>query len=183
MSQYVKKYEGTKNFHNFSRKMPPNDKSANRYIIKMEVELLDREELSKLQNTELKHEYFVIKFHGQSFIYHQIRKMVGALIQAFQDEVGDSILENSFYLNKVPVWLAPGEGLLLDKLDYSSYNSRADVPEKIELTEEEEAIRVKFKKENLMKKILEFEEKEKVFTDWLHVVMEHEDGDFKNSHY
>ena len=159
--------------------MSPKDKSSNRYILSMGVELLDFEELSKIYGKDIQNEYIVIKFHGQSFVYHQIRKMVGALIQSFQEDCDDSIIVNSFCLNKIPIWLAPGEGLLLDKLNYSSFNTRKDIPEIIELNEEEEAKRVEFKKTNILKSVLEYEEKDKVFTQWLIELNE----DKKESHY
>lgn len=51
------------------------------------------------------------------------------------------------------VWLAPSEGLLLDRIFFKGYNGKSDIPQKIELTEEEEKEVDKFKQENIYESI------------------------------
>lgn len=36
------------------------------------------------------------------------------------------------------VWLAPSEGLLLDRVFFKGYNNKKDIPMKLDLDEEEE---------------------------------------------
>lgn len=90
-----------------------------RYIIEMEVDRVSNEELEKIIGRPAQNQYVKFKLHGQSFIYHQIRKMIGSLIQIFQEENDESFLDNAFTFNKTPVWLAPSQGLLLDRVDFS----------------------------------------------------------------
>ena len=63
-----------------------------------------------------------IFLHGQSFIYNQIRKMVGMVISVFQNDLDELFIHNSFGQNVCPVWLAPSEGLLLDQIQFEGYN-------------------------------------------------------------
>lgn len=60
-------FEGTHNFHNYTNGKPFKDKSANRYIISIKVS-----DPIYIDGSE----WLSIKLHGQSFILHQIRKMI-----------------------------------------------------------------------------------------------------------
>ena len=77
-------------------------------------------------------------FHGQSFIYNQIRKMVGMIVALFQNDLTTEFLKNSFNQNSFHVWLAPSEGLLLHSIELKGYNNKKDIPEKVELKNTEE---------------------------------------------
>ena len=114
LCKIVKKFEGTHNYHNYTIEKKIGDKSCNRYIMSMNLERIPREHVCKTIGADPKDEYFKVTLHGQSFIYHQIRKMMGMCIQVFQENGGDPfMIDNSFCANKIPVWLAPSEGLLL----------------------------------------------------------------------
>jgi tRNA U38,U39,U40 pseudouridine synthase TruA len=56
--------------------------------------------------------HFFLK--GQAFLYNQIRKMIGSIIQVFRGSLDDDFLPNTFRDNFVNVCLAPGDGLLLE---------------------------------------------------------------------
>lgn len=116
LKKYVAKFVGTHNFHNFTRKGNPKEKQSIRYIISMEVERVPSEELKEIMGEEEHDQYIRFKLHGQSFIYHQIRKMIGSLIQIYHQDLDESFLDNAFTYNKTPIWLAPSQGLLLDKV-------------------------------------------------------------------
>ena len=81
----IQKYKGTHNFHNYSKGVKAGDKSSFRYILDMKAELLDKSEMEKILGNKLEDEYIKITLLGQSFIYHQIRKMVGMIVNIFQD--------------------------------------------------------------------------------------------------
>jgi hypothetical protein len=63
--------------------------------------------------------------------------MIGIMIQIIQSDLKDSYLDNSFYQNSVDLWLAPPQGLLLDRVTFDAYNKKRDIPEPIVFTEEE----------------------------------------------
>ena len=107
--RFVEKFKGTHNFHNYTKKMKATDPKAKRYIMKMTVELFEGKNADGAPVHFLK---FII--HGQSFIYHQIRKMIGIIIQIIQLDLKDDFLDNSFFNNAVNIWLAPPQGLLLN---------------------------------------------------------------------
>lgn len=99
-------------------------KSLNRHILSFSASLLDTSVLeTKTEGEETKEEGNggegpwgrILKFeiHGQSFLYNQIRKMIGCVIQVFQEKLSMEFIENSFRPNMFEVWLAPAEGLLL----------------------------------------------------------------------
>ena len=115
---YVKKFMNTHNFHNYTRKGNPKEKKNMRYMMQMEVERISKEELEKIYGKPTKNQYVRFRIHGQSFIYHQIRKMVGSMIQIFQEDMDETFIDNSFTYNKTPIWLAPSQGLLLDRVGY-----------------------------------------------------------------
>jgi tRNA pseudouridine38-40 synthase len=71
MNSVLKMYHGTHNYHNFTSGKKFIDPSAKRYIISMECsEPFIRDNI----------EFVVITVKGQSFMLHQIRKMVGLAI-------------------------------------------------------------------------------------------------------
>jgi tRNA pseudouridine38-40 synthase len=88
-----------------------------------EIIYVNRETL-ELSNSEdpkaLEFIHFFLK--GQSFLYNQIRKMIGVIIQVFRGELDDQFMLNTLKNNNVNVALAPGDGLLLEKVGYDKYN-------------------------------------------------------------
>lgn len=71
---------------------------------------------------------------GQSFIYHQIRKMIGLLIKIFYEELeGKEIIEKAFGKEKYEVYLAPGEGLYLKRMTFTAYNTKKEQNLRVEL--------------------------------------------------
>lgn len=121
LKDYVQKFKGTHNFHNFTKKGNPKEKTNTRYIIDMGVERVPKEELEAILGKPATNQYVRFRLHGQSFIYHQIRKMIGSLVQMFQEDQDSSFIDNAFTYNKTPVWLAPSQGLLLDRVSYISH--------------------------------------------------------------
>lgn len=167
LKTYVKKFVGTRNYHNYTKKGNPKEKSSLRYILSMEVDRIPQEELNKISGGEVKNQYVKFKLHGQSFMYHQIRKMVGSMIQTFQLGMDESFFDNTFTYNKTPVWLAPSQGLLLDRILFTGYNKKEDAPESLEVLPAEEVLIEQFKQEIIYKVVLSAEEEQKIYTQWL----------------
>jgi tRNA pseudouridine38-40 synthase len=124
----VQKFKGTHNFHNYTTKMRASDPKAMRYIMDFQCELIDHKEKGR---------FYLFKIRGQSFIYHQIRKMIGIMVQIIHQDYKDNFIDNSFYQNSIAIWLAPPQGLFLDRVTFEAYNKKLDIPEKLEFNPEE----------------------------------------------
>ena len=64
------------------------------------------------------------------------------------------------------MWLAPSEGLLLNRINFDAYNRKVGIPEKIELEDSEVAELEAFKKRVIYKEVFGAEEEDQVFTKW-----------------
>lgn len=164
-------YKGTHNFHNFTSQKGPRDPSAKRYIMEMYCgEPFVRENI----------EFAVIQVKGQSFMMHQIRKMIGLVIAIVKGYAAESILELSWGEEKVDVPKAPGLGLVLERVHFEKYNRRFGndgLHEPLEWTEEEEKIAV-FKEQYIYPTIINTEREEKSMVNWLNTLSIH---DFSSS--
>mmetsp|Transcript_41183 Transcript_41183/g.47474 ORF Transcript_41183/g.47474 Transcript_41183/m.47474 type:complete len:441 (+) Transcript_41183:27-1349(+) len=156
-AECCKKFIGTRNYHNYTKKMKATDPASSRYLKDFSVS-----EVFEVNGLE------VVKFQllGQSFLYHQIRKTIGKIIEVCRNEEDVLEIEKSFMNNAMDIWLAPGDGLLLYKVNFTGYNLKSDIPHKLELSEEEEARAIKFKTE-LHNFIAEKEISNQIFTNWL----------------
>lgn len=67
-------------------------------------------------------EFVRFYLQGQSFLFNQIRKMVGSMIQVFHGRLGPSFIDNTHKENTLQVALSPGDGLLLERVAYDQYN-------------------------------------------------------------
>jgi len=132
----------------------------------MKAEVLNKGSLEADLGELLKNEYLKITFLGQSFVYHQIRKMVGMTVKCMQHELDSSAITQSFELEKQAIWLAPSEGLLLERLNFDAYNKKSGIPEKIILNQSEIHNLERFKREIIYKEIINSEEQQGVFTHW-----------------
>ena len=73
-------------------------------------------------------------------MYHQIRKIVGCIIQVFMSDYEPSFIDNTFFNNQFYVPLAPPFGLFLRYLTFESYNRKPEIPEKIDFEEEKNSV-------------------------------------------
>lgn len=160
-------YKGTHNFHNFTSQKGPKDPSAKRYIMEMYCEepfVRDGLELA------------VIKVKGQSFMMHQIRKMIGLVIAVLKGYASEAILEQSWGEEKVDVPKAPGLGLVLERVHFEKYNRRFGndgLHEALEWTDEEEKISA-FKEQYIYPTIIKTEKDEKSMVSWLETLSNHD---------
>ncbi|XP_070618677.1 pseudouridylate synthase 1 homolog isoform X2 [Erythrolamprus reginae] len=160
-------YKGTHNFHNFTSQKGPKDPSAKRYIIEMFCEEpFVRDGL----------EFAVVKVKGQSFMMHQIRKMIGLVIAIIKGHAAKSIMEQSWGEEKVDIPKAPGLGLILERVHFESYNQRFGddgLHEALEWVEEEEKIAA-FKEQHIYPTIINTEKEEKSMMTWLETLFNHQ---------
>ncbi|XP_041476589.1 tRNA pseudouridine synthase A-like isoform X2 [Lytechinus variegatus] len=115
VNEQLKKYIGTHNFHNFTSGKAYKDPSANRYIKEFTCE-------KGFVDDGL--EFAVIKVKGQSFMLHQIRKMIGLVLAVVRGLTPPSTIERAFEEPKLDIPRAPGLGLVLEAVHYDCYNRR-----------------------------------------------------------
>lgn len=80
INRLCKYYLGTRNYHNYSSGIKAKDPSAKRYMLSMRCELFPTEGILE-EKWDGAPCWVRFILHGQSFIYHQIRKMVGMIMQ------------------------------------------------------------------------------------------------------
>ena len=112
-----KSYEGTHFFHNFADgKIAHTDGQARRYM----MELTLGEPLT-LQGVA----FVSFRLHGQSFMLHQIRKMIAMVCAVFRGTVPSDAIAKALTLPKVPsIPLAPSCSLTLRRALYANYERR-----------------------------------------------------------
>ncbi|MES1920875.1 tRNA pseudouridine synthase 1 [Bonamia ostreae] len=114
-------FEGAHFFHNFSRMKEASQKGFHtfqRYVNHFKVRTVFGYKGE---------EFIILEVEGQSFIYHQIRKMVAFAIRAIRkDDFSKSELERCFHRNcdqQIP--LAPSVGLFLRSVGMSYIKSES----------------------------------------------------------
>ncbi|XP_055375130.1 pseudouridylate synthase 1 homolog [Condylostylus longicornis] len=160
-------YEGTKNFHNFTSKKEFLDPSSKRYIMSFKT---DEPFLS-----ENGLEFITCRVKGQSFMLHQIRKMVGLALAIVRGNANKDVMDRVFEENRLDIPMAPGLGLVLDQVHYDRYNERYGndgVHENLTWTEFEPEIE-KFIKTYINPTIFEIEFKDKPMLNWIETLGYH----------
>lgn len=160
-------YKGTHNFHNFTSQKAAIDPSARRYITEMSC----GEPFIRSDN-----EFAVITVRGQSFMMHQIRKMIGLVIAVIKGYAAEDVIERSWGKEKVDVPKAPGLGLVLEKVHFDRYNKRFGgdgLHECLEWDKEEEAIQA-FKEAHIYPTIVETECQEGSMVSWMSTLPIHD---------
>lgn len=67
-------------------------------------------------------EFAILEIKGQSFMLHQIRKMVSLIIGICRNIVTSDIIKDVFSLEKIDIPIAPGLGLSLHFVRYFNFN-------------------------------------------------------------
>ncbi|KAH8922190.1 pseudouridine synthase [Atractiella rhizophila] len=111
----VKQYEGTNKFHNFTIGKTFKDNNARRTMRSLTVT-----DPVLVDGTE----WITINVHGQSFMLHQIRKMVGLIILLCRSCTPASLIAQTFLPSRLAIPKAPALGLILDRPHFSGYNKR-----------------------------------------------------------
>jgi tRNA pseudouridine38-40 synthase len=110
-------YIGTRNFHNYTIQKSFSDPSAKRVIRSFKVGA----DPIIINNTE----WLSLKVHGQSFMMHQIRKMVAMAALVVRCGTSNDLIRQSYGPANISIPKAPGLGLLLERPVFDSYNERA----------------------------------------------------------
>ncbi|KAK3331651.1 pseudouridine synthase [Cercophora scortea] len=149
-------YLGTHNFHNYTILKSANDPSANRHIKSFEVQKTP----IQIRDTE----WLSIKIHGQSFMMHQIRKMIAMAVMVTRCGAPLDLIRQSYESRRISIPKAPGLGLTLERPMFTEYNKKAIGlgKEEIDFAKYEDQIQ-KFKDEHIYRRMFELEEKENSF--------------------
>lgn len=109
------KYLNTHNFHNFTKGTDPYSAYNKRYIQKCEIT-----GYCIIQDIEFTH----IQIHGQSFMQHQIRKMIGYVIGRMRNIIKPERDNDIFSYTRYRVPIAPSLGQLLDQVHCNVYDTK-----------------------------------------------------------
>ncbi|XP_047983902.1 tRNA pseudouridine synthase A-like [Salvia hispanica] len=115
-NRILKSYEGTHNFHNFTTRTKAEDPAAKRYILSFNAKtVLNIDGM----------DFIKCEVVGQSFMLHQIRKMIGLAVAIMRNLSPESLIEKAFEQKvNINVPMAPEVGLYLDECFFSSYNQK-----------------------------------------------------------
>ncbi|KAL8853134.1 MAG: hypothetical protein Q9221_002016 [Calogaya cf. arnoldii] len=115
----LNQYVGTHNFHNYTISKLPRDPSAKRIIKSFTV--------APKPIIINKTEWLSMKVHGQSFMMHQIRKMVTMAALIVRCGCPEERMKDSYGHEKLTIPKAPSLGLLLERPVFDTYNSKMRV--------------------------------------------------------
>lgn len=108
-------YCGTHNFHNYTIQKSFRDPSAKRHI-----KTFVAQDPILINGVE----YLSLRVHGQSFMMHQIRKMVGLALLLVRCGSNPTLITDTYTNVAIAIPKAPGLGLLLDHPVFESYNKK-----------------------------------------------------------
>ncbi|KAF7556796.1 hypothetical protein G7Z17_g1120 [Cylindrodendrum hubeiense] len=165
-------YNGTRNFHNYTVQKSFFDASAKRHI----KSFIANPKPIIINDTE----WLSLKVHGQSFMMHQIRKMVG--LASLMVRCGTPIerVEESYLNQKMAIPKAPGLGLLLERPVFHNYNRKATEnynKDTIDFAKYDEKIQA-FKDKQIYQRIFNVEEKDNSFHMFFNQI-----DQFKTNHF
>ncbi|KAL0360472.1 UNVERIFIED_CONTAM: tRNA pseudouridine synthase 1 [Sesamum radiatum] len=159
-NRILKYYEGTHNFHNFTTRTKAEDPAAKRYILSFNANTIVSVDGIDFVKCEVV---------GQSFMLHQIRKMIGLAVAIMRNCAPESLIETAFQQKvNINVPMAPEVGLYLDECFFSSYNQKwKDSHEELSMkayADEAEEFKMKY----IYTHIASTEHKDGVVALWLH---------------
>ncbi|ETO15767.1 tRNA pseudouridine synthase, partial [Reticulomyxa filosa] len=125
---------GTRNFHNFTTRIHPHEQKAQRQMIDFHIVNNERLVFDGI-------EFIDFHIHGVSFMYHQIRKMIGFIVCLMHHKhMGVAPLPDESWLthrgriietafsskHKMAIPVAPSSGLYLLQVEFEKYNERCE---------------------------------------------------------
>ncbi|CAG2169113.1 unnamed protein product [Oppiella nova] len=165
-NETLRAYLGTHNYHNFTSGKAPTDPSAMRYIVSMECS-----EPFLMSAVE----FVVVRVKGQSFMLHQIRKMIGLAIAVVRGIAGGETIVRAFGTTRIDIPKAPGLGLLLEEVHYDKYNDKygGDGVHEPIVWEAKKAAIDEFKHKHIYPVIADTERQEMPMFEWLQTLVFH----------
>ncbi|MED6113855.1 hypothetical protein PIB30_074738 [Stylosanthes scabra] len=159
-NRILKYYVGTHNFHNFTTRTKAEDPAARRYIISFEAN-----SIVVVQGME----FVKCEIVGQSFMLHQIRKMVGLAVAIMRNCAPESLINKALQKDvNINVPTAPEVGLYLDECFFASYNQKwKDSHEELSMKAYEREAE-DFKMKYIYSHIASTEHKDGTVALWLH---------------
>ncbi|EAQ91692.1 hypothetical protein CHGG_03627 [Chaetomium globosum CBS 148.51] len=156
LQQALNSYLGTRNYHNYTVMKSHKDASAMRHIKSFQVNTTP----ITIGDTE----WLSLMVHGQSFMMHQIRKMVAMAVMVVRCGAPLSTISESYGPRRISIPKAPGLGLMLERPMFTGYNSKAAGlgKEPIDFAKWEAKIEA-FKDQHIYRRMFELEEKENSF--------------------
>ncbi|KAK6341255.1 tRNA pseudouridine synthase 1 [Orbilia brochopaga] len=169
--QAFKLYEGNHSFHNFTIQKTFKDASSKRYIKSFNVS-----DPIIIDDTE----WLSLKVHGQSFMMHQIRKMVGLVMLTVRYGCPLGRIQEAYGKLVIPIPKAPALGLLLDHPVFETYNKKADQHGRSHLTFEPYKDKIQeFKQKHIYDKLFMEEQKLQTFNAFLSFLDNFETTEFE----
>ena len=152
----LSRFIGAHKFHNYTVDKSSKDASATRNIKSFNVNSTP----IIINDTE----WLSLKVHGQSFMMHQIRKMVSMVALIVRCGCHDGRMQDSFMADRISIPKAPSLGLLLERPVFDAYNERLEQfgHKKIDFGRYEKEME-DFKQREIYERIFREEEKENVF--------------------
>ncbi|KAE8352986.1 pseudouridine synthase [Aspergillus coremiiformis] len=159
LQETLDKYVGTKNYYNYTIQKLFKDPSAKRHIKSFKV---DPNPII-INGTE----WLSLKVHGQSFMMHQIRKMVAMATLIVRCGCNPQRIIDSYGPTKIPIPKAPGLGLLLERPIFNGYNRKAEETGKKPINFNEFATEMdEFKQREIYDRIFRAEEEINAFASF-----------------
>lgn len=109
----LKTFIGSQNHHNLTKGRHPRDPSCRRFI-----DSFVTTGFFYMNGVEFVH----MVVHGQSFMLHQIRKMIGYSVALARGTLAPRATEALFTEERIRVPMAPALGLLLDRVHFRTYD-------------------------------------------------------------
>jgi len=166
LNALLARFVGTHSFHNFTPRCAAGDRSALRYILSCSA--MPARTVHGLRVVTL-------EVLGQSFMLHQIRKMVGATLCIIRGVLPVDFLDRALLKSSQPIFtpMAPDLGLYLCECIFGAYNERwAGSHEQLSLAGCGDAP-AEFERQKVLGHIVATEQREGVFAAWLRELLEH----------
>ncbi|KRX16281.1 tRNA pseudouridine synthase A, mitochondrial [Trichinella nelsoni] len=158
INRILMQYVGTHNFYNFTSGKLHKDESCKRFIIRCECG-------KRFLYNNI--EYLTVDIKGQSFLIHQIRKMIGFCVSLIRGDLDPCLQQKVWQNERIKVPKAPSLGLVLEEPHYEHYNKRFQATHQRLCWDIYQEKCDEFKQAYIIKDILETDESEKIFEEWL----------------
>lgn len=166
---------GSRKFHNFTSGKTFKENSSTRIIRHMSCS----EPFFPCNQDKM--EFVCVRIKGQSFMMHQIRKMIGLAIAIVKGFATEDHLKRSMEEPYMDIPKAPGLGLMLEEVHFDGYNKRFGGDghhERLDWQDQNESVQ-NFKDKYIYPIVVDTEMNDKSMLNWLKTLSLHTYGDTK----